>query len=321
MEKIIFVIIAIVVILTIIYIIIKNKKITNYKFQINNKKKEYNLNKYKKYSIDQMVNDEYFNATQFHYDYVDVIDAFNDIAPNNKQLFNINNVPCITTKNVDVEIVEEIVNNFIEELKENIVNNIYVVRENTLSWQSSLPRQKYTDGFEKVQKGLGLPEKLYNDNVLKTKIYLIEFSDIVKYETEIEVKYTTYVLIGRDKSKDKIFIKVSFMYDKKQPKSIIIENINILGYTSKNGTNNMYADVNNYYNFDSLDDNNMLNSEDIMKELEYKYKIREKLMQEQVDNMHPDDKYTHMNIDPYQYDSYKEIQTIYEDVYGEKYFE
>jgi hypothetical protein len=322
MDKIIFVVIVVLIAIFLLYKLNKKNNIDNFDV-IDNVVNEFTdnevLNKYEN-SNKEIINNEYFNATQYHGDYLDVINAFNTLSPNNKQIFNINNDFCKTTKNVDVEKVGVIVDDFIKELQEHIANN-NISKENVTSWQTVLPRQKYNDGFEKVRKSLGLPEKLYNDNVVNTKIYLVEYSDIVKYETNNEVKYSTYILIGRKQSKDKIFIKVSFMYDKKLPNNIIIENINILGYISKRGTDKMYEDINNYYNFDNLDENNMLKTDNIMEELEYKYKIREKLMQEQVENMHPDDKYTHMSIDPYKYDSYKETQTIYKDIYGDKKFE
>ena len=48
--------------------------------------------------------------------------------------------------------------------------------------------------------------------------------------------------------------------------------------------------------------------------------IREKLMQEQIDNLHPDDKDAHMYIKPEDYESYKTTQTIYDDILGDEKF-
>lgn len=290
----------------------KNKKTKNNKNKKNNSKYSTNNN--------QNINNDYFNRCQFHSDYIDVLDSFKNISAG-KQIFNINNFPCTTEKDIDITKVGEIVDNFINDLKENVMDTDYVTRENTLSWQSALPHQKYTDGFEKVRKHLGLPEKLYKDPILKTEIKLEEYSNIVKCETDTDVRYSVNIIISRNKSKDKLSATVKFVYDKKNPTSIIVEDININGFILYEQVGKSYEDVNKFYDFKSLDNNNMFESNDVMKELDYKLQVRNKLMQEQIDNLNPDDKYMHMSINPNEYAAYDNVQTIYEDVYGEKHFE
>lgn len=280
------------------------------KMEMKNKIKEkQQYYKHKNYETEE------YTEGQFHQDYIDVIDAFSQMAPNNKQLFNINNYPCKTTKDQDIEYVRGVVGEFIDAVNEIIYDKVNVERANVQTWKPLL-EQKYNDGFQKVQKELGLPEKLYNASVAYTKIKFVEFSNIFKYEIEDEVKYVVEVVISREESPDKMLFKLHFIYNKALPENIITERINVEGFISRRGTDAIYNDINDYYKFDSLDDHNMLNIDDIMGELDYKYKVRTKLMQDRVNNLHPDDKYMHMYIDPEDYATYENVQTIYDDVYG-----
>lgn len=322
-------IIIIILVVIIVLIIINrmknrnNKTFDNEVIKTNNHSTLYD--KYKKYNINKVVNDQFFTTTQFHQDYIDVINSFNDydgIAPHAKQLFNINNVPVIIKKNVDVDKVGQMVNDFIIEINKKIKQNSSIYDNATVdNWRNIKYKQKYKDGFQEVQKSLGLPETLYNDPIKETRVYLIQYSDITRYATENEMRYVVYVILGRELSRDQMLVKVNFIEDYKMPRNIIIENIDIIGFIAVRAVGLQYVDINNYYNFDSLEDNNMIDINKLMNELEYKRQIKTQLMQERIGDLHPDDKYTHMQIEPNKYQSFKNTRTIYEDIYGEKHFE
>lgn len=297
------------------------------------------INYAKKYSSSQLVDSEYFVDNKFNQDYIDVINAlqtFENISPNGKHLFNPNNIPVITTKDkkdnhcyneniknfnfIEIGKLGIMCDNFITTLQETMNETTHLQRESLYKWET-LPEQNYKDGFEEVQDVLGLPTKLYTKNVIGTDIKLDEFSNIVKYETENEINYKADLLISRKKSRDKMLVRVSFVIDKIHPDKVIVENTNVVGYVLERKLSKSYMNINNKYNFDNLDNNNMLDISKIMDELEYKYKINEQIMQDKIENLDPDDRFAHMRIDPTKYKSYLATQTIYEDVYGEKHFE
>ena len=305
----------------------KNKKITYkdlYGHYFNIPKKN-NVDKIN-YIVDKYIDkkhyeDEIENNNLFNMDYIDVNEEYNNLTQNNKIIFNNDELEYTINTNIDKEdkfIVNRMIKDFIENVN-NKLTGINIDFSNISIWKNTA-RQEYNDGFEKVRKNLGLPEKLYNEGIKGTKIILLEYSNITKYETDDEVKYIVDIKIGREKSKIEQIIKIHFTFKKNDVKNVIIERINILGYVSKIYTKQIYQDINNYYDFKNLDDNNLFDSKNIIKELDTKYMIREKLMQEQIDNLHPDDKDAHMYIKPEDYESYKTTQTIYDDILGNEKF-
>lgn len=305
----------------------KNKKITykdlygNY-FNIPKKNNVDRIN----YVVDKYIDkkhyeDEIEDNNLFNMDYIDINEEYNNLTQNNKVIFNNDEIEYTISTNIDEEekyIIDKMVKDFIDNIN-NRLTGINIDFNNISIWKNT-SRQEYEDGFEKVRKELGIPEKLYNEGIKGTKINLIEYSNITKYETDKEVKYIVDVKIGRDKSKIEQIIKIHFTFKKNDIKNVVIEKINILGYVSKVYVKQVYQDINNYYDFKNLDDNNLFDSKNIIKELDTKYMIREKLMQEQIDNLHPDDKDAHMYINPEEYESYKTTQTIYDDILEDEKF-
>lgn len=284
-------------------------------------------NKQNKYSINDLKKSEYFLNNKFHQDYIDIINIlqhFENISPNDKHLFNTNNLPVIINKNIDdvIEInkIGDIVNEFVENMQTQIKENKNYNKLSINKWNTT-PEQDYTDGFEKTRKILNLPTKLYNKNVVGTDILLKEYSNINRLITEDEINYTVDILLGRDKSRDKIVFNLSIVINKNHPDKIIIENTNILGFITERIIDKSYMDINDKYNFDNLDENNMLDINNILDELDYKYNVKEHIMQDNIDNLHPEDKFMHMRIDPNKYKSLLSTQTITDDICKDKKFE
>lgn len=277
--------------------------------------------------LNSVLNDKFFTPCQYHKDYIDVLNAFNDydgISPHDKQLFNINNIPVQIDKhiknNTEINKVGLMVDNFIDEINEKIIDIQNDTSHYTTNGWNNKYEQKYEDPFRKFRKYLGLPETLYNDEVKGTKIYLHKYFNIIKYETEQEIKYLVHIIIKRDMSDDMLLVKVSFIIDKTNPRNVIIENIDVVGCISNRVVSPEYAEVNKFYNFDSLNENNMLDIGNVMNELAYKHLIRQKLANEQIDNLDENDRIMHNHINPYDYQSYKNTRTIYNDIQGEKKF-
>lgn len=302
----------------------KNSEIKEHlDINITNKK-----NKYVKIDLNDVINDKCFIDTRFHKDYIDVINAFNDwdgLSPHNKQLFNINNIPIVTNKNVDnatINKVGKLLKDFVKTLNNNIKKSSSSYNAIEINgWNKLYYQQEYEDGFKKVQRSLGLPEDLYNSSVKGTRIYLYQYFNITIYKNDYEQKIVVNVVLSRKMTKDLMLLKLSFIENFRMPGNIIIENIDIIGFMTIKKVSLEYAGVNNFYNFDNLEDNNIIDQHNILDELAYKNAIRNQLMQEQIDNLDENDKLTHNNINPYQYQSYKNTRTIQQDMLADKIFE
>jgi hypothetical protein len=75
------------------------------------------------------------------------------------------------------------------------------------------------------------------------------------------------------------------------------------------------------YYFDSLEKNNMITGKNVIDELQKKYAIRRKLMQERIDSVDPETREKYDTPSPATYAAYQTTQTIYDDMNGEKKFE
>jgi hypothetical protein len=266
-------------------------------------------------------NSKDFIAAKFHQDYTDVITAINNISPNQRQIFNINNIPCKVSKNVDLDEVERIIEDFIDSINKEVKEHVPSIRNVNSGWDENLPEPHVMDGFEKVQQQLGLPISIYNRPVMKTKVKLVAFSNVIKYETENEIRYICEISIVKEKIKDELVIKCSFVLNKDLNKSqVIIEDISVMGFNTSQGldTNRVLSD--DFYMFDSLEKNNMISREEISNELLKKYDLKRKIMQERIDGDYPEERMKYNTPSPTTYDSYQVTQTILDDMYSEKKF-
>ena len=267
----------------------------------------------------------HFIEAQFHKDYMDVITSFTNLTPDQHQIFNVNNVPCKVTKNIDVSDVGEMVKSFVKNLNKDIRNNVATFHTIHSSWNETMADPIIESGWEKVQKQLGLPSSLYNKPINSTKVHLVQYSDIVKYETENEIKYDCKVVISKENVEDKLFIKLEMVLPKSMMNdvtNIIIENISVIGYLTDQGLGTDRTPMDDYYNFANLEENNMFNGKMITSELMKKYDVRQKNMQEMIDGMEQDvqEKYFETPLQT-EYDSYKLTQTIFDDMNGLKKFQ
>jgi hypothetical protein len=266
----------------------------------------------------------HFIEAQFHQDYMDVISAFNDISPNQRQIFNINNISCQVTHGGDIETVGKMVNDFVDSINNDIHKNVPLVHTANSGWDEVLPEHSEKSGWEKVQESLGLPISLYNKPKLNTKVHLVQFFDVTKYETEKETKYTCKIVISKEQVKDKLVIQVSFVHpiEIKDVTNIILETISVVGFLTTHGSSTDRIPTDDFYYFDSLEKNNMITGRTVATELMKKYKLRQDVMQEQIDGMELDvkEKYAESptNAD---YNSYKVTQTIFDDMLYDKVYD
>jgi hypothetical protein len=271
----------------------------------------------------QRINPNFIEA-KFHADFMDVASAFNDLAPTQRQIFNINNVPCKISQNVDSKLIGEILEEFIEEVNDDIKTNVPLIHTVNSGWDEVVPEHTVESGWEKVQKQLGLPTSLYTKPKMNTHVSLVNFSDITKYEIEKEIKYTCQLVLQKDKVKDKLVVQLSFVLPKDlDGRKIIIETIDILGYLTEQGLGVDRQETDDFYYFDSLNrsNHNMLSGDIILTEMMKKYNMRQKVMQERIDGSDDFVKQKYREIpSPAQYDSYQLTQTVISDMTNEKKF-
>lgn len=248
-----------------------------------------NNTKNKKFKINPV-----FVESQYHNDYRDTITAFSNIAPCYKNVFNVNNIPVdYNVMDLDnISHVKKIIKDFIKEVNKNVLNDIPEYRNANSGWDELIPEKKIKSGWEKQMESLGLPGNLYSEPAKKCKIVLLSIDRVEKYETEDELKYVVYLFIKKKFIKDQLLIKVSFVMNKKsineereffddiknEEKEIIIEDIFVIGYMTNSTVDTSGKKPDDFYNFEKMENQNMLDDKVILKELIKKYKDRTKEM-------------------------------------------
>lgn len=254
-----------------------NNKKTNKYLNVILKSKHNN----KKYNRDVNVN-EHFVENQWHTDYRDTMNAFSLVVPNVKQLFNLCALPVDQISEVDEKDTLYLVQKFIKEIN-SIVKNKVSGELGSTSWIDNMPQQKIESGWDRQQKALGLPTSVYKDPAKKAPISLVKIDHSEKYETEKEIRYSLFLIVQKKHVQDQLVIKVNFVLDKTDPNldrdffsdknkyktNIMIEEISIIGYLTKNkfGERTQRDD---FYQFDTITDGKMFSQEQLMKELNKK---------------------------------------------------
>lgn len=289
----------------------------------NNKSKKLNIKKLK----------PFFNDITFHNDYRDVITAFNNIAPKQRQIFNIANIP-VTTMKATINDVAGMVNDFIHSINKNIMLQVPNERNPNSGWDEAIPDPNVKSGWDKVQDELGLPSSIYNKPAGNNKIKLVEIEKAEKYETEDEIKFVIYFIIQKLNVNDQMIVKLSLVQDKrnltderlffsKEPieMKIVIEEIFVIGYLSNEGMESYESPADDFYNFEGLSDNNIMDQRVIVNELNKKYKQRMAEMQNRNALLGNDgcNLKEHLNYIANS-DSYQTTRTIFDDFKADRTF-
>jgi hypothetical protein len=252
------------------------------------------------------VNGKYLDM-QFHNNYRDVLTAINNIAPDQKQIFNMGNIPVITTIPNTSE-VKNMVDQFIQELNKNIKSEVSNVLTKNSGWDDLAPQKKVKTGWEKEQDVLGVVD-IYDDPAKKSSVRLVKIMELEKQETEAEQKYLIKLIIQKKNVKEQMILKLSFVIpkivtdertlfknahcgsekyitdnpnskstpDKLGSSNVIMEEIFVVGFLSDDDENNiMNYNPNDFeeYSFQRMDNNEVLATSTIMKELQKKFNQR-----------------------------------------------
>lgn len=266
----------------------------------------------------------YFTPTLFHPDYVDVINVLNSMTNSpNTVIFNKDGkrTTIIGASENEINIIGDVIEKFIDNVNEKIIKQPKTISQilNVNKWENR-PEESYPDGFEEVRSNLGLPKKLYNSSVSGNSVELVEYSDIIveKVIETGELEFSCDVNIKRNGTRDNMIFRIKFVIEDNK---VIIDSIDIIGFNNSRDTSEEYNAVDKFYDYKSLNKHNITAVGDILSELKDKYIIREKLMQDNIDNLHPEDKLMNMRINPYQYESFKATRTIYDDIWEKPTFE
>ena len=274
-----------------------------------------------------------FVEAQFHNDFRDTITAFNNIAPSQKQVFNIANLP-VDFSNPKIHEVKKLVNDFIKELNKNVMTEVPDYRNASSGWDELLQDPQMESGWDRNMKKLGLPKSVYPDPAKKAKIRVAKVDHIEKYESEDEIKYACFLFLKKPNVEDLLVIKVSFVLDKRiinedrlffndKPSEtrVIIEEIFILGFMTEKGVGRSNHPRDKFYNFYDLEKDGIMDDKAILKQLNKK--LAERHRETQRFNNSLDDQFRELKTQaPHlsNFNSFQATQTIYDDFLKPRYY-
>ncbi len=227
----------------------------------------------------------YFVEMQFHNDYKDVITAFDIMIETGRQIFNRSNLP-ISVKELDPTDSTKMINVFLTQLNDVIKRRINNHADVENGWKNIQENKKIESGWEKQMKKLGLPSNIYDNSANKSKINLVRIDKFVMSTTDSQTRYDIYMIIQKDNSYDQMVLKVSFVTDREDMNTdrnffkddktvdlnVHIEDVFVIGFM----TNHSYGSKNvssrqDFYNFENIEKDGMMDQTEIMKQLKKKY--------------------------------------------------
>jgi hypothetical protein len=271
--------------------------INNFMKSIQKKRKKKKTKKCKKnIKTDDMY---FFKQEQFNNNYRDTLTAFNNIAPDQKPIFNIANLPVTTTNlpNDDPNVIK-LAEDFVKQLNYNVKTQVTDRLNENSGWDEKMQNPNMKSGWEKSQTKLGLPSSIFENPAKKCSVKIINIKGAQKESTDSEIIYRINVILKKKNTDDKMAIRLNFVAPNNDeecgkryiddgvmniPKSqkIMIEEIAILGFfiyepEQSMQLNNMSNDapVDDFFNFNDLNNNDMIDQTFIMKELKDTYKRR-----------------------------------------------
>jgi hypothetical protein len=228
----------------------------------------------------------YYIEMRVHNDYRDTITAFNNVAPDQRPIFNRSVLPVKEINPNPIE-VKPLVKAFIKKVNEEVKYNISDIQNENSGWDELAPEKK-KDGWGDYQNELGLPESLYNQPAKRAKIRLIKIDTVQKFATQDQLNFIVHMIIQKTNTSDQMIIKVSYVMDNVDLNAernfnksefnvdfnVKIEEIAIVGFL----TDHSYGDLTerkDFYQFVNIEKDNIISDEKILKQLKEKYKQRQ----------------------------------------------
>lgn len=224
----------------------------------------------------------------FNMEYVDVIQYLNQLTSNRKYNYDYYFMESEELTKQDLEICRNIINQIIDLINQTIKNNQF----NKLSTNISS-----FDGFEKIQRELGLAPSLYPKYSYNSLISLVSFKINNVYYYNKNLKFNVDIIVKRDNQFNGLnnnFMKTKIIFLIING-LIVVENVFILGFIKKESklANQNYFYTNNKMEFNNLNNDNYLINE--MNEIREKQNL---IMQTKIE----DNKINNQNVnDPFYY--------------------
>ncbi len=235
----------------------------------------------------------FFVDMRIHNDYRDTITAFNNIAPDQRPIFNRSVLP-VKQIDVDPEQVKPLIKAFIENINDNVKNDVTDYIVDKTGFDELIPENPGKPGWDKQQQKLGLPGSIYNEPAGRAKIKLLKIDKVDKFATTEQVNFIVYMIVQKKNTADQMIIKVSFVMNnqdinadrdffKKNNSSnvdldIKIEEIAIIGFLTDHSYGSPMPREDFYkFNIDynDVEQDDVLKQEIILNELKRKYKQRQ----------------------------------------------
>lgn len=275
---------------------------------------------------------------QFHNDYRDVATALQNIVPDKRQRFNLANMPLVYSE-CEISEVANLCKDFIEMLNVNLKTDVPSFRGPNSGWSELIPDPTYPggSGWDKAQESLGLAPSLYDQPAPKSPVKLITVNLVQRYETDDEIKYVIDMVIQKHNVEDQMIIKVSMVQDKRPlndennffvtaniDMKVFIEEIYVTGYLSKYGVNaKLQFDGNKekFYDYNTLEYNNVLDPKYVQKVLMEKYKERTEEMDYHNALLDEEGQAFHRTLPTiYDFRNLRETRSIFDDMNMKKQF-
>lgn len=302
MDKILNIIIIIIIVVFIYFVYNKKEHIDNIKNDLyENENYDYlddifnNIEYKKEKNMDSVIGlkkqpvdiKPYFVEMRVHNDYRDTITSFNNVAPDQRPMFNRSVLP---VKQIDVnpKEVKPLVKAFIKRVNDEVRYNVSDNLEENSGWDELSPEKKDRDGWEKQMEDLGLPGTLYNRPAKRAKVKLIKIDAVQKFATEEQLNFIVHMILQKKNANDQMIVKVSYIMDNLDTNAdrnlnnkdaqvdynVKIEEIAIVGFL----TDHQYGDPTNrkdFYEFTNIEKDDMIDQELLLKTLKDKYKQRQ----------------------------------------------
>jgi hypothetical protein len=230
-------------------------------------------------NVTSSITNPYFVPNQFHTEYKDILTAFDMIVPSNKPLFNRSMLATSYTV-VPASEVSIMIKTFIKTLNKTIKFDITDYENVNRGWKNIMPNYTCESGWERQMKVLGLPPNLYNTKLVRSKVKIIKIDKVDKFATDSQIQYQIYMIIQKITSEDQLVIKVNFVlpnidYSKYKDKiNLEIENIYVVGFLTTHSYGST-AERSDFYSFENIEKDNMLNQKEIIEQLKEKYANRQ----------------------------------------------
>jgi hypothetical protein len=277
-----------------------------------------------------IVNNELIEI-QYHKDYYDTITAINGIT-SQKELFNMGFLP-VKESIPNEDNIKSLVDIFITKLNNEINNNVSEYLHTNSGWNDMGKRKRTKSGFEEImEKELGLPGSIYNEPTTKANVKLIKIDKAEQYTSNDQIRFIARIIIQKENTKDQMVLKVLFFMERSEqepndknnffkkdithidePKTVIIEQVFIVGYLTNNA--NMKTNSDNFHNYKDIKRNDgTIDQERVIKAMLQKHSIRAKELNSFMCSVDDETKQLHDVPGLDTYENIKNTRTILDDL-------